>query len=241
MKNSELIKQLQKYDGELEVTTTDRNSTFSGVKSIEVQEWNSEDGEHKSLTLVLGKYDKSLTKTIADKENNGDRNIKNKDEDEKFIDNINKELNEEDKLDKEEALKAKKVFDEDKLGIKDMQKKYKEWFDKRYDKIAHDAMVELFGEDNPLTEKTLSELKLHMYENGWQDELDKDSMNNRIELIHILYNKLDEKVKENLAKDSDSLWNDVMGCKCDKTECKCWLDVQKAFKGPFFDMIGLML
>ena len=221
MKNSELIKLLQIYDGELEITTSDRNGIFSDIKSVELQQWESKNGIHKSITLVLAnKCDKNKTlvkgKTVYEIQLNDERTLQ-KSDDEKFIDNVNKQLDESSKIDKDDALKAKKSFDTD---IAEIQKKYKEWYNKKYDKIAKDAMKELFGSEVELNTKSIQELKLHVYENGWQNELDKGELNNRGIVLRLLYHKLDEKVKQMLSDDTNKLWNDINNCQCGKKEYK---------------------
>lgn len=227
MKNSDLIKILRQYGDELEVTTSDKNGCFNDILSVELQKWKSKNNNHESVTLVIGGYDPR--KTIVSKKNiNVDQKVESDCEnDGKFIDKVNNELDDYYAIDKEEALEAKKVFDSD---ILEMQKKYKEWFNEKYDKIAHDSLVELFGNDIQLIDKTLNELKLHVYENGWQDELDKDELNDKVCILHLLYGKLDEKVKEKvsnldekvrekLINNTNKLWNDIMTCGCCK-DCK---------------------
>jgi hypothetical protein len=211
MKNSELIKLLQKFNGEIEVTTSDNKGTYNDINFVDVQEWHSKDGKHISLTLMLGDYDKK--KTLVDDGMHYDIRL----DDEKFIDNVNKELDESSKIDKDDALKAKKSFDTD---IAEIQKKYKEWYNKKYDKIAKDAMKELFGSEVELNTKSIQELKLHIYENGWQNELDKGELNNRGIVLRLLYHKLDEKVKQMLSDDTNKLWNDINNCQCGKKDCK---------------------
>jgi hypothetical protein len=78
-------------------------------------------------------------------------------------------------------------------------------------------MIELFGSDKELNTKTISELKLHVYENGWQYELDKDELNNRSLVLRLLYNKLDERVKEKLY-DHSRLWEDIFSDEEDENE-----------------------
>ena len=197
MKNSELINLLQKYDGNLEVTISDRKGTFSGIKSVEMQEWGDEAHKHASVTLVLDGYDEN--KTFV------------KDEDKefgKFIDNVNKELSSDDEIDKNDALKAKDAFD---FTFDEMQKKYKEWYDKKYNDFAHDSMIDLFGSDVPLNEKNITELKLHVYENGWQCELEDDELNDKNCLLRFLYGRLENDIKERISLNANKLWNDITG------------------------------
>ena len=144
--------------------------------------------------------------------------------DEKFIDNVNKSLEGGEKIDKEEALKAKEVFDKDindqALDFKTLQKQYKEWYYKHYDKASRDAMKELFGGETPLSDKNMTELKLHVYENGWQDELDKDELNNRQLILALLYRKLEGRTKELMNRNTKELWQEISQTKIEEPEEK---------------------
>lgn len=214
MKNSDLIRLLQKFDGELEVTTSDKHGTFSDISSVELQEWESEAGKHASVTLVIDGYDED--NSLLDDEDGAvflgcDDDI----DDDEFIENVNCNLMNCDKINKHEALDAKKVFNRDILG---MQKKYREWYNNKYTKFEHEAMIELFGDDKPLISKTDTELKLHVYENGWQDKLDWDELNDRNELLRLLYNKLGECIKSKISEDIEKVVGDINECSC---QCNC--------------------
>lgn len=218
MKNSDLIKYLQRFDGSLEVSTSDKKGIFSDIDSVELQEWKSNGKNMASVTLVLGKYNsdnKVKPTSIQTAESN---------EDEKFIDNVNKNLSYCDKIDKEEAFKAKKYFDTD---FNDMQKKYKDWFYNRYNEFAHESMCELFEDDKPIDNKTIGDLKYYVYKNGWQDELDGNDINNRYAILRLLYTKLDEKVKEKVTNSVDDIWKDVNSVKTDIYKTKYQSEVDK--------------
>lgn len=183
MKNSELIKILQDFDGDIEVTTSDRKGTFSSIKCVELQNWGDE-GKYSSVTLVLGDY-------------SNEKCIKEQTEEEEFIDKVNENLPEHYQIDKEEAIKAKEVFEKD---LKKEQDEYNEWFKKEYDVVARESMKELFENDENLDTRTDGDLKYYVYKNGWQDEIDKDYLNNRKELLCILYNKLNDLVDKKMTK-----------------------------------------
>ena len=113
MKKTKLIEYLQSIDGDFEVTTSDRMGTFSDIKAVEMQRWG--DDKYASITLVLGEYDGEKLKLVK------------KNEDEEFIENVNKELNEDEKIDKKEALKAKHVFEND---FNNIQEACKNWYER---------------------------------------------------------------------------------------------------------------
>ena len=183
MKNYELIKFLQDFDGDIEVTTSDRKGTFSSIKSVELQKWGDNE-RYSSITLVLGDYSKEEC-------------LKEQTEEEEFIDKVNENLPKHYQINKEEAIKAKEVFDKD---LKKEQEEYNEWFKKEYDVVARESMKELFENEENLDTRTDGDLKYYVYKNGWQDEIDKDYLNNRKELLGILYNKLNNLVDKKMTK-----------------------------------------
>lgn len=183
MKNYELIKFLQDFDGDIEVTTSDRKGTFSSIKSVELQKWGDNE-RYSSITLVLGDYSKEEC-------------VKEQTEEGEFIDKVNENLPKHYQINKEEAIKAKEVFDKD---IKKEQEEYNEWFKKEYDVVARESMKELFENEENLDTRTDGDLKYYVYKNGWQDEIDKDYLNNRKELLGILYNKLNNLVDKKMTK-----------------------------------------
>ena len=156
--------------------------------------------------------------------------------DEKFIDDVNSELGDDEQIDKKDARKANTAF---KIDFAEMQKKYKNWFDEKYDEIVRESMVELFGDDTPLNNKTIKDLKLHIYENGWQNELKKEELNIRSEILGLLYHKLEEKVSEKLSIDANKLWNEVCDCGCRKNRShKCNDDTCCFDKWPDDDFLS---
>ena len=181
------------FPEEAEVTTSDKKGAFMSVDGVEMQSWQVNDKKHSSVTLVLGKYDKEKT------------------EDEEFIDNVNKELKDGDKIDKKEAIVAKKDFDkefiEEKKKVEENLKKHlenlyklqKDRFKKEYDKMTVDVMKELFEDERPLNTKTIGDLKYYVYRNGWQGQIDNETLNNREQLITFLNNHLDKIVRRRLS------------------------------------------
>lgn len=118
--------------------------------------------------------------------------------DEKFIDNVNSTLEQKSQINKEEAINAKKQFDEDvnKYAASD------------YDNTAKKANVELFGTERDLNSMTMAELKYLLYKNHWDKEFDLNSINHRQTLLSFLYHKLEDRIidkihkKNNINKDS---------------------------------------
>lgn len=207
MRKSELINFLEEFDGDYEVTISDKNGTFYDVNDIEFQVWHDRDNEkHASITIIAGGYDNNKTKLIDDDKYILEIDLGEDNEDEKFIDNTNANLGGNYKIDKEEALKAKESFD---LDIKEMQNRYKEWYKNKYDEIARQAMMELFEDEQPLDNKTIGDLKFYIYKNGWQDEIATEDLNNRPEVLRLLYHKLDEMVKDNMSANLDEIWGDI--------------------------------
>lgn len=178
MKNKELIKLLLQFPEEAEVTTSDKKGTFMSVDGVEMQSWQVNDKKHSSVTLVLGKYDEENT------------------EDEKFIDSVNNELKGGLKIDKKEAIEAKKSFEEQ---LAEKRKKLDEEWKKKYDKMAATVKKELFEDEKPLSEKTIGDLKYYVYRNGWQDEVNSETLNNREYLIKFLDKKLDKIVRRRIS------------------------------------------
>lgn len=184
MKKLELIKHLQSIDGDFEVTTSDRKGTFSDIKSVELQKWG--DDKYASITLVLGGYDKNKLRVL------------DKNQDEEFIENVNKELDDTSKIDKKEALDAKKIFDND---FSNIQEKCKNWYEMNYEKIENDALIKLFDNDEPIFEKPTEILKYYIYKNDWIDEISHSDFNDRSSLITFLQDKLNNEIKKQINID----------------------------------------
>ena len=110
--------------------------------------------------------------------------------DEKFIDNVNSTLEQKLQINKEEAINAKKQFDEDvnKYAASD------------YDNTAKKANVELFGTERDLNSMTMSELKYLLYKNHWDKEFDLNSINHRQTLLSFLYHKLEDRIIDKIHK-----------------------------------------
>lgn len=195
MKKSELINYLQDIEGDFEVTTSNRKGLFCDIKSVELQKWGEGDEECASITLVLDDYYNSekllLRKQDAD-----------------FIDNVNEDLEGKPKIDKEEALEAKKCFDND---FKEIQKKCRGWFNKNYSKITKDVMLDLFNDEEELDKKPTETLKKYVYKNGWKDEISNDDLDNRSVLLRLLYGKVDNEIKSKI--DINAIFED-----CDEME-----------------------
>ena len=240
MKKSELIKLLKNIQGDFEVTTSDKKGIFQDIRGVEFQEWERKaSGEkpekHASITLILNGNDENKTK-IEDKSDtifevafstkdeeatpNSDKQYA---EDNKFIDKVNENLANKDKINKKDAFQARKAFQND---LKEIQNSCKSWFEQNYDKIARKAMIQLFEDEKPLDDKILPELKYYIYKNGWQNELPEDSFNNRFEILKLLYRKLEELIKEMVSQnvttswqtDSKMLKNEECCGKCKKEE-----------------------
>jgi len=178
MRNRDLIRRLQKYDGELNVTTSDKKGIFSSINDVRLSELVGNDTSipHTAVTLVLGenlgKLDDTLpvggansvstegqvvtTTTTTTGEVytwSGENSIKNdivncppisgvewKDlDDDEFIDKVNSALKPEEQINKEEALKAKKVFDQEQVQQSDNSfKLYNESFFGKFEKFEKD-------------------------------------------------------------------------------------------------------
>lgn len=110
--------------------------------------------------------------------------------DEKFIDNVNSTLEQKSQINKEEAINAKKQFDEDvnKCAASD------------YDNTAKKANVELFGTERDLNSMTMAELKYLLYKNHWDKEFDLNSINHRQTLLSFLYHKLEDRIIDKIHK-----------------------------------------
>lgn len=181
MKKTKLIEYLQSIDGDFEVTTSDRMGTFSDIKAVEMQRWG--DDKYASITLVLGEYDGEKLKLVK------------KNEDEEFIENVNKELNEDEKIDKKEALKAKHVFEND---FNNIQEACKNWYERSYETIEKNALIRLFEDDEPIFEKPTGILKYYIYKNDWKDEISSGDFNDRSSLITFLQYKLNNEIKNQI-------------------------------------------
>ena len=107
----------------------------------------------------------------------------NKDECESFIDDVNEQLTENDKLDKEEAVEANETFNKDKII-------------EEYNNAAKEANIELFETSDNLATFNLDKLKYLIYKNGWQKEFDTSLLNDRQSVISFLYHKLEQKIAE---------------------------------------------
>ena len=181
MQNKDLVSILQKYDGEVEITTSNKKGVFSDIDGVEMQEWTDCYGNsHASITLVLGGYDDS--RSIVDS-------------DEEFIDNVNSNLEPEDWIDKEEAIEAKRVY-EDEIE----RDEYEENFNLRYDNAAKESMIELFGDDSPLEKSSTQRLVKYVYENGWEDEIPESDLLDRNALITFLYVKVSNLIVEKMKE-----------------------------------------
>lgn len=206
MHRDRLIRFLQNIEENLDITIRDNQGNLFKIAAAEYN-WDS-DKPH-TITLFIDKVDEPC----QEKEGISD---------EEFIDNVNKSLEGCEKIDKQEALKAKEVFDEDTkdhaFDFKALQNQYKEWYYKHYDKASRDAMKELFGDETPLSNKTMTDLKLHVYENGWQDELDRDELNNRHLILALLYRKLEGRTKELMNHNTKELWQEVSETKREEPE-----------------------
>lgn len=181
MKKTKLIEYLQSIDGDFEVTTSDRMGTFSDIKAVEMQRWG--DDKYASITLVLGEYDGEKLKLVE------------KNEDEEFIENVNKELDEGEKIDKKEALKAKHVFEND---FNNIQETCKNWYERSYETIEKNALIRLFEDDEPIFEKPTWILKYYIYKNDWKDEISSGDFNDRSSLITFLQDKLNNEIKNQI-------------------------------------------
>ena len=121
--------------------------------------------------------------------------------DEQFIDNVNKELNECDKINKKEAMEANKYFKQD---FQDIQNKYKEIYNKLHNETLDEVFVELFENDKVLIDRNLEELQYHVYKNEWFDEFPINDFYNKDKLLQFFQIKLEteadnrirEKIKE---------------------------------------------
>lgn len=180
MKKLELIKCLQSIDGDFEVTISDRKGKFSGIKNVEMQNWSDDKDSYASITIVLGDYDKS--KLIISPE--------------KFIDNINKELDDDSQIDKEEAIKAKQVFDDDYNN--NIQETCRKWYEKNYKKIEDETLIELFDDNKSILEKTINELKYYIYKNDWVNEISPEDLNDKASLVGFLLTKLNDEVMKKI-------------------------------------------
>lgn len=103
-----------------------------------------------------------------------------------FLDRVNSTLDEKHKIDKEEAIKAKKVYDKDIAND--------------YDNVAKEVNIELFDTDEPISEMELGELKYLIYKNHWDKEFDNSLINSRIDVLSFLYHKLEEGISDKLIE-----------------------------------------
>ena len=197
MLNSELITLLQGFDGDLDVKVCDEKGNCNDIITIE---GNSTNGI-RNIRIIIGSQDQS-----------------NDISDEEFLNRVNAELKDGEGIDKDEALSAKKLFEEDlrnakTLTVKELQERYQDWYYNNYNETIKVAMIELFGEAAPLATKSLSELKLLVYENGWQDEMDEDELNNPSAILSLLYRQLSKHVQTKMLSNTKELLKEINSTK----------------------------
>lgn len=116
-----------------------------------------------------------------------------------FIDRLNESLPNNYKINKDEALKARKVYNKD--VVCDFSKPKK--VESRYSEVAKEANRELFDTDESISYMTLDDLKWMIYKNHWENEFDRSLINSRIDILSFLYHKLEDRIAEKLAEDSN--------------------------------------
>ena len=116
-----------------------------------------------------------------------------------FIDRLNESLPNNYKINKDEALKARKVYNKD--IVRDFSKSKK--IESRYSEVAKEANRELFDTDESISYMTLDDLKWMIYKNHWENEFDRSLINSRIDILSFLYHKLEDRIAEKLAEDSN--------------------------------------
>jgi hypothetical protein len=213
-----------------EIFTKDNDGNIRSIVGVE-ELYTDEDGEKKSVvTLLLGpvvdKNEEQETEEdpiieVEVKIDDEPENDETYTEDEKFIDDINKELADSDKIDKDEAIKVKNNVLSD---IKCMKKKYSDWYVEHYDKMAREAMKELFDSDEMLDNRVIGELKYYIYKNGWQDEATSDIFNsqNKNVVLSFLYKKLDDKVREKMSGGVRQIMDEINNTSsCEKNDKNC--------------------
>lgn len=192
----ELIKRLSCFDGNLEVTTSNKMGLFQSVDDVVLQEWSN--NTFSSATLVLGKYDNK--KCIVNEDKINESRVDNE-----FIDNVNRSSN--NKINKMEALNLKAYFVNDYGKYKEKFKDspldiYRDEFHenvvKKYNETMEDAMMELFGTKKPLDRMTLSELK-----KIYGDDLNEDVEIDRNDILQVLYTRLNEKIKDVIISETN--------------------------------------
>ena len=73
----------------------------------------------------------------------------------------------------------------------------------RYSEVAKEANRELFDTDESISYMTLDDLKWMIYKNHWENEFDRSLINSRIDILSFLYHKLEDRIAEKLAEDSN--------------------------------------
>ena len=124
--------------------------------------------------------------------------------DELFIDNVNKELSDKDKIDKKEADKAHSRF---KFDFEELQRRFKDIYGKLYDKTVKEVMCELFEDDSKIEDKNIEDLQYYIYKNEWFEEFDIDGFNDKQKLLIFLNTKLEERVKNRINEKIKETWN----------------------------------
>lgn len=116
-----------------------------------------------------------------------------------FIDRLNESLPNNYKINKDEALKARKVYNND--VVRDLSKSKK--IESRYSEVAKEANRELFDTDELISYMSLGDLKYLIYKNHWENEFDCSLINSRVDVLSFLYHKLEDRIAEKLAEDSN--------------------------------------
>jgi len=129
-----------------------------------------------------------------------------------FVEKINSLLNPDSKIDVDEALKAKKVFDNDiKKQMESCQydNPVRDKVINDYDKHVKNAQMELFGDTELLNNKTIGELRYYIFKNGWDKEFDTELLNHRESVLMFLYRKLQELTEEKMKKSNNITKEDM--------------------------------
>lgn len=186
MKVKKIIEKLQQFNPEDNIDVSDKRGTFFNIKDVELQEWKerNENEVHRSVTLILDSYNKQDSLCV----------------DETFITKVNAQLPKDSQINIKEAMEAKKVFDEEQIGKKAMSD---------YNTFASKIHKLLFGSDNLLQNRSISNLKQLVYANNWDKEFDVESTNNRQEILSFLYHKLDEAIAEKIKEKNNINEGDI--------------------------------
>jgi hypothetical protein len=229
MKVKDLINKLKGFDENLNVDLySTKMESYSNIGEVSFDTWVTRDGKkHQSVTLKTAPYEEddsytsNLNKEVKSNSNkmwwenpeflkvactmfpykdsiNIEEEEESKEEekeDREFVQDVNKNI-----IDEDEAIDAKKTYKDDETKIYS------------YDEIAKTASRILFGSDcGFLNDLSMEKLISFVTKNNWLDEVDKETLSDKVSLLKFLYHKLESKIEElcdkKLVSDIEELCN----------------------------------